>query len=291
MDREDGDGLRSVVTSDVDVLVHTMAFDAQHAGQLISLGDRVGSVVVLSSVSVYSDSEGRSLDEATDEVTFPAWPVGIRESWVTLAAGSSTYSTRKVALEQALREGAPWPVSIIRPGAIHGSHGRHLREWYFIKRVLDRRASVVLPFDGKSIFQTTASVNLAALVALCAAIPGSRTLNCGDLNPPSVAQISAIVDQLMEWTTERVLVSGGEPSPSVGNHPWGVPRPVIVDMAAALELGYVEAASYADALRDTLDWAIEACRANDWREVFTYFREYRHDPFDYDAEDAFLATR
>jgi hypothetical protein len=104
-------------------------------------------------------------------------------------------------------------------------------------------------------------------------------------------RISAVVDELMGWTTERVLVPGNGPSPTVGNHPWGVSIPVIVDMRAAIEeLGYREPARYADALSDTLEWVLDACTKRDWREVFTYFGGYQHDPFDYDAEDAFLAS-
>jgi nucleoside-diphosphate-sugar epimerase len=288
-DADDTD-LAVVVRTDVDVLVHTMAFDDADARRLIALGDRVGSVIVLSSVSVYSDDAGRSFDEAVDEATFPAWPVPIPESWVTVAPGAATYSTRKVALERALRDAAPWPVTIVRPGAIHGAHSRHLREWYFIKRVLDRRESVVLPFGGASIFQPTASVNLAALVALAAARPGDRTFNSGDLDPPTVSRISEVIDELMGWSTRRVLVDGPEPEPGVGSHPWAVPRPVIVDMSAVVtELGYVQALSYDEAVADTLRWALDACRDHDWREVFPLFSSYSHDPFDYVAEDAYLA--
>jgi nucleoside-diphosphate-sugar epimerase len=98
-------------------------------------------------------------------------------------------------------------------------------------------------------------VNLAELVLLAANSPGTRTLNCGDMNPPSVAQISAVVDGLMNWSTERVLVSGPPPEPTVGDHPWTVPRPVVADMSLARsELGYREAKGYADALADTLAW-------------------------------------
>ena len=163
-------------------------------------------------------------------------------------------------MEQLLRQQAPWPVTIVRPGAIHGPSSHHLREWYFVKRALDRRRQVVLPFNGDSIFQPTATVNLAALVALAAAAPGRRTLNCGDLSPPSVAQISAIVDDLMDWSTERVLVAGPGAGAAVGNHPWAVPRPVVADMRRAqTELAYRPEATYGEALAETIPWVVDAC--------------------------------
>jgi nucleoside-diphosphate-sugar epimerase len=289
---EDESGaLATVVPDGTDVVIDVMAFNTRHAEQLISLGSRVGSAVVISTLSVYSDAEGRSLDGSTDESTFPDWPVPIPEDWVTLAPADSGYSAGKSALELALRERAPFPVTILRPGAIHGRHSAHLREWYFIKRALDRRRYVVLPYEGKSIFQPTATVNLAELVALAAAKPATRILNCGDIDPPNVAEISETVDQLTGWDTERVLVDAGPPSPSVGSHPWAVPRPVVSDMALARdELGYAQVASYAEALAGTVPWAIEAAEGRDWREVFPTLARYPEEQFDYEAEDAFLAT-
>jgi nucleoside-diphosphate-sugar epimerase len=156
--------------------------------------------------------------------------------------------------------------------------------------VLDGRRQVILPFAGASVFQTTATVNLAELVTLAAGRPGHRTLNCGDLDAPSAAQISAIIDGLMDWSTERVLVAGPAPTPNVGDHPWCVPRPVVADMRRAeAELGYREAASYAGSLARTLAWAVKACSGHDWREVLPTLAGYPGELFDYGAEDAYLA--
>lgn len=209
--RDQVSSLTGVVKPGTDLVVDIVAFTPGHAEQLIALGDRIGAAVVLLTMSVYTDPEGRSLDEATGEASFPAWPVPIPEDWPTLPSGDDNYSTRKAALERVLRERAPWPVTIVRPGAIHGPYSQHLREWYFIKRILDGRQKVILPFDGASVLQPTATVNLAELVTLAACQPGHRTLNCGDLDAPSVAQISAITDGLMNWSTERVLVAGPAP--------------------------------------------------------------------------------
>ncbi|MGC1185570.1 MAG: NAD(P)-dependent oxidoreductase [Candidatus Dormiibacterota bacterium] len=288
--RDENSELSQVIPAGTDLVVDVTAYTPAHGQQLLALKERIGAAIVMSTISVYSDAAGRSLDEAADEASFPAWPVPIPEDWVRLAPGDQNYSTRKVALENTLRESAPWPLTIIRPGAIHGRHSHHLREWYFIKRALDGRRQVVLPFSGASIFQPTASANLAELVLRAAEQPGNRTLNCGDLDPPSVAQISEIVDALMDHPTERVLVSGPEPEPTVGNHPWATPRPVVVDMARAkLEIGYQQPLSYADALADTISWAVEATAGRDWRDVFSRLAAYPTDLFDYQSEDAFLS--
>jgi nucleoside-diphosphate-sugar epimerase len=105
-----------------------------------------------------------------------------------------------------------------------------------------------------------------------------------------VAEISETIDELMHWSTDRVLVAGPEPAPTVGDHPWCVPRPVVADMTRAqTELGYRQAVTYAEAVEDALAWAVAAARARDWREVFPTLAGYRADLFDYAAEDAYLA--
>jgi nucleoside-diphosphate-sugar epimerase len=288
--RDEIDHFGGILSHDTDLVVDVTAFTAHHAEQLLSLGGRIGAIIAVSTLSVYTDSQQRSLDEATNEASFPAWPVPIPEDWPTLAPGDDNYSTRKAALEAVLRERAACPVTIVRPGAIYGRRSHHLREWYFIKRVLDGRRQVVLPFNGASIFQPTAATNLATLISLAASTPGDRTLNCGDLDPPTVSSISSMIDDLMNWSTERVLVSGAEPEPTVGNHPWSVPRPVVADMSRAQnDLGYCQAVTYQEALSQTLSWVLSACAGRDWREVFPRLAGYPTDLFDYDAEDSFLA--
>lgn len=295
-DRKAGD-LATVVPDGTDVVVDVVAFTKAHAAQLVALGDRVGGAVVLSTISVYTDADGHSMDAAEDDGDFPAWPDPIPESQVTLPPGDEGYSAGKVAVEQLLREEAPFPVTIVRPGAIHGRYGRHLREWYLLKRVLDRRRTVVLPYRGAHVFQPTATVNLAELVALAAERRPRHpseglTLNCGDADPPAPARISEIVDELTGWETERVLLDGPAPAPQVGNHPWAVPRPVVVDMSlAARELGYRPLATYEQAIADTIPWAIDATEGRAWEDVFPTLARYPTPMFDYDAEDAWLASR
>jgi len=273
----------------VDAAVHTTAFTAADAEALMGLGDRIGSAVVLSTLSVYTDASGRSLDTADTPDRFPEWPVPIPEDQPLLSPAGQTYSHQKVAVEEALRQRAPWPVTIVRPGAIHGRYSRHLREWYFIKRALDGRPAVVLPFGGRSVFQPTATTNMAELVRLAAARPGDRALNAADLDPPSAADISAAVEELMSWRPQHVLVVGPEPAPTVGNHPWAVPRPVVADMRRARDdLGYEQPVSYREALEDTVRWAVDAARGRDWKDVFPTLGRYP-DLFDYAAEDAYLA--
>lgn len=278
------------LVKETDVVVHTTAYTVADAEALIALGDRIGATVVISTLSVYTDSAGRSLDGASGAGGFPEWPIPIHEDQPVVGPSDSSYSSRKSAVEALLRERAPWPVTIVRPGAIHGPYSRHLREWYFIKRVLDGRTAVILPYEGLSTFQTTATTNLAELVRLAARrpVPTFRAFNCGDIDPPTVLEISSLVDDLMGRSTERITVAGGEPAPTVGNHPWSVPAPVVADMSRAeTELGYEQPDTYGDAIARTIPWVVEACRDGDWRKVLPTLARYP-ELFDYDAEDAYL---
>ena len=102
----------------------------------------------------------------------------------------------------------------------------------------------------------------------------------------------AAVNALLDHSPEQVLLDGA-PHPVVGDSPWGVPRPFVLDMAAAgRELGYRAPATYAQALPATVQWLVAALAGRDWREAFPYFlRVYGEQSFDYAQEDAWLAEQ
>jgi hypothetical protein len=60
LERDHMNDLRGVVNAGTDVVVDVTAFTPAHAQQLLELGDRIGSAIVLPTLSVYTDSEGRS---------------------------------------------------------------------------------------------------------------------------------------------------------------------------------------------------------------------------------------
>src|SRR5262249_58928736 len=107
--------------------------------------------------SVYSDAAGRALDGVSEE--FPQMPVPILETQPTVEPGDETYSTRKVALEQALLDG-PLPATLVRACAIHGPGAKLPRELYFATRAHDGRRRVAIAFNGGDHFPTTSLPNL-----------------------------------------------------------------------------------------------------------------------------------
>ncbi|MEV1021963.1 NAD(P)-dependent oxidoreductase [Streptomyces sp. NPDC050264] len=294
LDRDDDAALAELVGDGVDLVVDLVAFNRPHGLQLAGLADRIGSAVVISSGAVYEDEWGRSFDTQEEPDGKPRFPVPVPETWRTVAAGDGTYGTRKIQLEQDLLALAEkLPTTLLRASAVYGPHCRTPRELYFVKRNLDGRRTRVLAYGGESRFHPVSVHNLAELVRLAAARPGSRVLNGSDPDSPTVAEIGAMIDTLMGVETETVLVDGPPPVPTVGDTPWSLPYPFVFDMSAAeRELGYRPVTSYAGALPETVDWLAERLRQQDWVDGFpTMVANYTTGLFDYAAEDAWLASR
>jgi nucleoside-diphosphate-sugar epimerase len=292
LEREDDAALGALVGDGCDLVVDLVAYGARHARQLTGLADRIGAAVVVSSVSVYEDGQGRGFDTMGERDGLPRYPVPIGEHQVTVPPGDATYSTRKVALERELLSAADrLPTTVLRPGAIHGPYSPLPRELYFVKRNVDRRPRRVLAFRGESLFHSSAARNIAELIRLAAARPGSRVLNACDPLPPAVSEIGAAVDAVMGVETETVLLDGPAQA-SVGSSPWSVELPVVCDMSAAeRELGYRPVVSYPESLPQTVEWLTSTLSGQDWREAFPTLARAYPDLFDYAAEDAWFAAR
>lgn len=293
VDRDEDGALARALGAGTDVLVDVVAYDAGHGRQLAGLADRIGSAVVVSSGAVYEDDKGRSFDTQDEPDGFPRYPLPIPESQPTVAPGDSTYGTRKVALERELLAlGDRLPTTLLRAGAVHGPYCRGPRELWFVKRVLDGRRVRVLAYGGSSRFHPVHVDNLGELVRLAAARPGSRVLNGGDPEVPTVAEIGAAIDAVMGVETETVIVDGPPPVGEVGATPWGVDRPIVFDMGAAeRELGYRPVVSYAESLPGTVEYLSRQLAGRDWLDAFPNLAKYQADWFDYAAEDAWLASR
>ena len=293
--RADRAALADVVAESggADVLVDTIAYDDGDARQLLDLSGAVGSLVVISSASVYADDAGRTLDQSTGPDDFPRFAGPVPETQATMAPGPATYSTKKVLLENTLLDGGRLPVTLLRPGAIHGPGSSSPREVWPLLRALARRPRVPLAYRGESRFHTTSAPNLAELVRLAAERPATRILNAGDPEPPAVADIVRTVSATVDHHPELVLLDGPPPESRVGRTPWSVPRPFLVDMtAAAAELGYTPVASYEDAVAGTSAWLRDRLAEKPWREAFPMLALYHGDAMDdYAAEDALLASR
>ncbi len=285
-DREEHAALRVTLGEGVDVVVDTVAYTLAHGDQLNGLVGLAGSLIVISSASVYADDDGRTLDEAKDRESFPRLPVPIPETQRTAEPGDESYSRRKVALEQAVLAG-PMLATVLRPCAIHGPGAPLPRELHFVKRALDGRRRVALASNGESRFHTTSVANLAEVIRLASASPGDRILNAGDPDPPTTLEICRAIGAALDHEFEPVLFPEDSHELAGIDSPWAVPRPLVVDMSAAeRELGYQPLTTYPVAVRETCAWLVgELERGRDWSGT------YLEASLDYAAEDAALASR
>ena len=282
LDRADG------LDCTADVVVDVVAYERRDAEQLLALRGKVGALVAISSAAVYSDARGLTLDHATGPDDFPAVPVPIPERHRTVEPGDETYGTKKRALELVLLEQDRMPATVVRPGAVYGVGSPMPRELYFVKRILDGRRVVALAYRGASRFHTTSVRNLADVVVLAAERPGTRVVNCGDPEPPTVLEIARTIASHFghEWTE---LLVQGPPQGRVGETPWSVPAPFVLDMVAAeIDLRYRPVTSYRRAVGDVCDWIAAELRSRDWREAFPEAVPYMEHDFDYAAEDEFV---
>lgn len=289
LDRNEDGALAAALGDGRDVLVDCVAYDATHARQLLGLSDRLGSVVAISSAAVYVDAEGYGFD--TQEERFPSYPVPVTEDQPIVEPGDTTYANKKATLERLLLEDDRLPATLLRAGAIHGIGSRSPREFFFVKRVLDGRATRVLPYRGESRFHTSGVDNIAELVRCAAERPGDRALNAVDPDAPSVREIAAAIDAHFGVKGDDVLVDG-MPDDHIGATPWSTPTPMVLDMTRAeTELGYRPVSDYTGALPAYLDWLATTGREHDWQEAFPGLsRALSPHAFDYESEDAWLAT-
>jgi nucleoside-diphosphate-sugar epimerase len=293
LDRDEDGALAAALGDGCDVLVDMVAYGADHARQLTGLADRIGSAVVISSGAVYEDDQGRSFDTQGEPDGTPRYPVPVPETQRTVPPGDATYGTRKIQLEQdLLAAGDDLPVTLLRAGAIHGAYCRSPRELYFVKRLLDGRGRRVLSYGGTSRFHPVHVSNLAELIRLAAGRPGSRVLNAGDPQAPTVAEIGEAVDAVLGRKTETVLMAGAPGEDGVGSTPWSSAHPIVYDMAAAeQELGYRALTGYVESLPETVEWIAAQLEGKDWTEAFpAMLRAYGEKLFDYAAEDTWLET-
>lgn len=289
LDRNEDGALEKVIGSGTDFFVDTIAYTKDHARQLLGLQRSLGSMAVISSASVYCDAEGRTLDETTEHAQFPVLPEPMTEEQTTVAPSDETYSTRKVAIEQLLLEKSNIPVAVIRPCAVYGIRSRSPREWCFVRRVLDGRKRVLLAFQGRSRFHTSATANIAEAIRVAAQARFHGALNVGDPQAPSVAEIARIIADALAHEWELIPLEDRLSDTLVGQTPWSVPLPFVVSTTKVESLGYKAVTSYPESVGDYCRWLLEVGSSADWREVFPGLASYpMNEMFNYEAEDRFL---
>jgi nucleoside-diphosphate-sugar epimerase len=288
-DRRDPGPLAAALGNGADLLVDCICYTAADATGLLPLARAADSAVMISSKAVYVDSAGNHANSATA----PRFDGPIRETQPTMAPGDGDYQTpagygaNKVAAEQVLLDSGA-AVTVLRPSKVHGVGAARPREWVFVKRILDRRPVVFLAHRGAGVDHTSAAANIAALIEVAAGQPGRRILNSADPDAPSAREISRTIATQLGHAWAEVLLDDGT-AEGLGQHPWNAPYPIVLDMSAALDLGYLPAGDYAATVASEVDWLVAAAAEGGLDEQHGFDAEYFQPLLDYAAEDRYLA--
>lgn len=289
-DRHDPAQLATTVGDGADLLVDCLCFTAGDAAQLLALARNATSTVMISSKGVYVDAVGHH----SNSPIAPHFEIPIAESQPTVAPGhgdhqsAAGYGANKVAAELVLLDGDA-SVTVLRPSKLHGVGAVRPREWVFVKRALDGRPVVLLAHRGAGIDHPTAAVNLAALIEVVAAKPGTRILNSADPDAPNALEISRAIARCLHHSWREVLLD--DEDELLGRHPWDAAHPIVLDMAAALELGYVPVGTYAETVAAEVQWlAAGATNSIDGALLAQGLdAAFFESMFDYAAEDRYLS--
>jgi len=154
-DRNTGD-LAALESGKWDAVVDTSCYLPSHAREAAAvLKDRVGHYVLISTISVYGESEGDTVDEdspvgeITEENIAKVQTIGD-----VMKDGGVYYGPLKALCEQALEELMPGRVTSLRPGVIAGKDDPSDRLPYWVVRCHEG-GEVLCPGDPDQDFQFT----------------------------------------------------------------------------------------------------------------------------------------
>lgn len=287
-ERADASAVRAVLGAGAELVVDCLCFTEADALTLAPFLADADATVMLSTKAVYVDEFGNH----GNSVVKPVFPLPVREVDPTVAPGRGNPTTRdgyaanRVAAENALLDSG-LPVTVLRAGRVHGAGAARPREWAFLKRALDGRGQLALAHRGRGGDHTTAAANIAELVEVAAKHPAARILNVGDADAPTGRAIAETVAAHLGHRFELELIDD-DVDPQYGTHPWDVLPPVVLDLAAARELGW-RGETFAATVGTELDWLM---REHELGLTARFDDDPYFAPFlDYRLEDAYLLLR
>jgi nucleoside-diphosphate-sugar epimerase len=170
--------------------------------------------------------------------------------------------------------------TVLRYPLIYGPRAIPPFDWYWVKRVLDRRPWVLLPGDGLTLPQRGHARNLAHAVVLALESPqaAGQIYNTGDERSLTVRTLAKLVSEALGHLWELVSVPFDQTPP--GN-PFATPCHTLLDLSKIkAELGYRDLVGAEEATCQTALWQQENPPAKKDLDP-RYFQQ----AFDYEEED------
>ncbi len=190
--------------------------------------------------------------------------------------------------ERRVFELHPGATYIRIPPFPYGPHQVRPREWLIIRRILDRRPFIILPDGGLTLYAHGYAENLAHCVLLAVdnpAISAGQSYNCADETQLTLRQIVEVISDEMGSSIEVKavpLVLADIAKPLLLHHTTG--HNMLDLFKARTELGYRDRVPATEAMRRTTRWLLDHPV-----EPGGHTATMLGDPFDYAAEDRFLA--
>jgi nucleoside-diphosphate-sugar epimerase len=282
-DRHDLPGFKADLAEiSVDAVIDVIPMNGDDTRAVMdAFGGRIARSVHISSGDVYAPGQAVPIPEDA--------PCGTDEPAEISAYGQKIpYS--KIAVEAVIREArrqSGFPATVLRLPAVYGPRDPLTREWFFIKRVLDRRTRVAVPDQGLSLFHRgyVDDVARAAVLALESPKAVGQTYNVGHERVLTVRGIAELVGEVMGHGWEVVSVPSEQIPPT---NPFAAPYHIVYDLRRIREdLGYRDSVSLRKGMERTVAWFMEnPPTAHTWGLA----RHLTMDAFDYDAEDAAIAS-
>ena len=124
---------------------------------------------------------------------------------------------------------------------------------------------------------------------MVAAKPGQRILNSADPDAPSGLEIARTIARRLDHAGRRCCSTTMPTRRSAGIP--GTRAPIVLDMTAATELGYMPVGDYATTVAEEVEWLVEVAGSGDVAEIVPGFDQAYFTPMlDYVAEDRYLAA-
>ena len=250
------------------------------------LQGRVGKLVAISGLPAYPGWDVAPGDSGL--------PMPLREESPTAPRRASDRPgdrlTQKVIDGERLvlhaHDPGTFDTTIVRYTMVYGPYSYIPFEWYFVRRILDGRRSLVLESDGLTVPQRGYSVNLAKAVvlALDRDESGGQVFNAGDEQALAVRGIADVIADALghEW---EIVPAPAAHSPC--RNPFTARQNTLFDTSKARSLlGYRDEVPVAEATARTAIWLRDhPVRAGSQEEA-----SLGPKAFDYGAEDAAIAA-
>ncbi len=218
----------------------------------------------------------------------PGVPVPVAEDGPTVADPAEDAKGYRVAQTEHV-------VFAHHPGATHfrypyayGPYQLVPREWSIVRRVLDRRARIIVPDDGLTLHHHGYTVNLAHAVLLGIDQPNAaagKVFNAADEEVLSIRQVVELTATALDHAFEIVSMPYDLATPARPLLAQPLPTHRVLDLTRIrTELGYCDVVPAREAIAHTARWLAEHPPEPHAQEEMVLT-----DPFDYAAEDELIA--